>query len=374
MRTVSFNQGFRSAVGRLIFFLATMSLEFSCNGTSLTWDPNGGTAPNPSDGGGIWLTASNWWNGSTNVNGTWTGATPDSAVFGAGISGSYMVALGSISASNVTFNTSGYTLSGGSLALIAPPSGNNLTVVNNVNATINSSIVQGGGTTWFTGSGATLTLGGGGFNAAGNFIWTGGGTNNIAAGIYTPAVLWLQNINVNQVGGTNAPGSTLFVGYGGNCNYTINGSSAAVTVASGQRVTIGRGGTTGTVSLTNGAISLSANGTLFMSQDSSSVSVLNVAGGVLNGASAVLDLNAGATSTGGSATVNISGGIATISTIQIGNSTSAYNAGTSGNLNVSGGTLYVGAGGIIGNTNAGGYMPSSSIITLSGGTVGAKAN
>src|SRR5260221_679146 len=84
---------------------------------TLTWDANGATAPNPSDGSGTWLTASNWWNGTNNVSGAWTGSAPDIAVIGAGAAGGYNVTLGAISASNVIFNTSGYSLAGGSLAL-----------------------------------------------------------------------------------------------------------------------------------------------------------------------------------------------------------------------------------------------------------------
>src|SRR5258706_14547706 len=102
----------------------------------LTWDANGTTAPNPSDGSGNWLTTSGWLNGSGNVNGTWTSGNPVIAFFGAGISGDYVVTLGggSIYASNVTFTTSGYTLANGSLRL-STSSGTNLIVSNNIAAT-----------------------------------------------------------------------------------------------------------------------------------------------------------------------------------------------------------------------------------------------
>ena len=65
----------------------------------------------------------------------------------------------------------------------------NLIVGNVVTATINGPVTQGNGATWSLGSGAILNLGGGGFNASGNFVWKGGGTVNLTAGNYTPGVL-----------------------------------------------------------------------------------------------------------------------------------------------------------------------------------------
>src|SRR5258708_4695513 len=63
---------------------------------TLSWDFNGATAPNPADGSGNWLTANDWWNSGAGVNsnGNWTATGPDSAVFGAGTSGTYAVNLG----------------------------------------------------------------------------------------------------------------------------------------------------------------------------------------------------------------------------------------------------------------------------------------
>src|SRR5262249_49147900 len=150
-------------------------------------------------------------------------------------------ALGAVSASNLIFSTSGYTLTGGSLALSAT-SGTNLVVSNNVTAAINSTVTQGNGVTWSIGSGANLSLGGGGFNASGNFIWKGGGTVNFTAGTYTPGVLWLQNVNVNQITGALNPSADVLLGYAGNCTYTMSNSLATMTVA--NRLLVGRAGNT----------------------------------------------------------------------------------------------------------------------------------
>lgn len=354
--------------------LVVAMAAFQGRAAMLTWDANGVTAPNPSDGAGAWLTSNNWWNGSGNVNGIWTGTTPDSAIFGAGAAGDYAITLGTINASNVVFNTSGYLLSGGSL-LLSASSGTNLVVSNNIVATINSSVTQGGGATWSIGSGATLNLGGGGFIASGNFIWKGGGTVNLMAGAYTPAVLWLQNIAVRQAGCRVSPSADILLGYAGNCDYTINDSLAAITVP--NRLLAGRAGSTGTLNLQDGSISASGSGggpAVSFGYDGSSKGVLNQSGGRLTVTPGqTLYVNYGASSSGGSGTVNLSGGVLTASTIQFGNASAAYNANTFATLNVSGGTLYLGAGGLIGSTNTGG-LPGKVSIAFSGGVVGASAD
>src|SRR5882724_13443979 len=105
----------------LIVLIEAICFAIGCKATTLTWDANASATPNPSDGGGSWLTAGNWWDGSTSVNGNWTTPNPDSAVFGAGVAGVYVVSLGgnNLTASNVTFNTSGYVLTNGTLTLPA---------------------------------------------------------------------------------------------------------------------------------------------------------------------------------------------------------------------------------------------------------------
>lgn len=348
-------------------------LAFRCLGANLTWDATGVTPPNPSDGSGTWLTVSNWWNGATNVNGNWTATTPDSAVFGAGTSGNYTVTLDSIYASNVTFNTSAYALSGGSLTLMG---GADLAVASGVSAAIASPISQGANATWNLGSASSLTLSGGGFSSGGNFVITGGGTNAIAAGTYAPSVLWLQNVAVNQTGGSVSSGGDTFIGYAGNTVYTLNGGAASLSV--GGKFVFGRGGNTGILNLQNGSVA--ANGpntsgqpTAGVGFDSSSVGILNLAGGAFTvAAGKVLYVNYGATSSGGSGTVNLSGGTLVAPAIQFGNSSSAYNANTFANFIVSGGAAYVGSGGLAPNPNGG--LPGNLNISLSGGVMAATAS
>jgi len=359
---------------RLVWVIGVaLSLTGNSPAASLTWDANGAALPNPLDGSGVWLTVSNWWDGATNRNGNWTATAPDSAVFGAGTAGNYTVTMASLYASNVTFNTSGYTLAGGSLTLAG---GSDLAVAGGVNATINGAISQGSSAVWNLGAGATLTLGGGGFTGGGNFVISGGGTNNITGGTYAPAVWWLQNVTVNQTNGAVQVAADAFDGYAGNTEYTLNGSQAALSV--GGKFVMGRGGNTGIFTLQNGSVA--ANGpntsgqpTVGIGFDGSSEGILNISGGTFTVASGkVLYLDYGATSLGGGGSVNLSGGTLVTPAIQFGNASSAYNPNTYARLNVSGGTLSVGSGGLVANPYGG--LPGSTSIGLSGGVVSATAN
>ena len=132
------------ALGFTIFSLLT------AQGQTLTWDATS-SATGPSDGSGTWQTSGDWWNGATTAS--WAGG--DAAIFGAGTNGAYLVSLGgaTVSASNVTFNASGYTLTNGSLTLQAT-SGNVLTAAAGVAATILTHVTTTTGSTFSIGSGA----------------------------------------------------------------------------------------------------------------------------------------------------------------------------------------------------------------------------
>src|SRR6516164_4253943 len=72
--------------------MGTIFFAFSGQAQALTWNP-AKNASGPSDGSGSWLASQVWWNGTGNVNGTWTGATSSGAIFGAGTPGDYTVTL-----------------------------------------------------------------------------------------------------------------------------------------------------------------------------------------------------------------------------------------------------------------------------------------
>jgi fibronectin-binding autotransporter adhesin len=123
---------------------------------TLYWDPTG-TLSSSGNGSGAWdtNTTANWWiSGSSDT--TWTDTTgTDMAVFG-GTAGAYTVTVaGNDTANAITFNATGYTLTGGALTL----AGTTPTITANAAATINSAIsVSGTGGLTKVGSGA-LTLG-----------------------------------------------------------------------------------------------------------------------------------------------------------------------------------------------------------------------
>ena len=137
------------------------------------WDSNGGAAG--SGGTGTWDTVSPYWNAAADgVAGpfyTWDNTAIDSAIF-AGTPG--IVTLGGpITANALTFNTAGYTLTGGTLTL----AGATPAITTNSDATVDSTIAGSAG---FTKAGsAALTL-----NGANTFtgdVTVTGGTFNVAS-------------------------------------------------------------------------------------------------------------------------------------------------------------------------------------------------
>src|SRR5262245_34857464 len=91
----------------------------SAQAADLVWD-NDGATPGNADGGGTWdLTLPNWWNGSTNV--AWTNlATPNNAYFGTGDPGGVVTLATAITVDDLSFQNTGYTLTGATLTLGGP--------------------------------------------------------------------------------------------------------------------------------------------------------------------------------------------------------------------------------------------------------------
>ncbi|HZF00350.1 MAG TPA: autotransporter-associated beta strand repeat-containing protein [Methylomirabilota bacterium] len=351
---------------------STNSLEVSVTpvaastSTTFTWDANGTTAPNPGDGSGNWSSASQWWDGS--VNQTWVDGKR--AIFGAGTPGNYLVDLGSgsIIASNMVFNTSGYTLTNGLLTL---SSSTPITVNAGVTATLKNPVVNGAGGTIQVNSGATLIFAGGA-SLSGTTVFAGSGTVDLNSGTFNGGNLtFWQQTPVTQEAAT-LTAARIMVAYSGNCTYTINSPSAqATSTGGGGDSFIGRGGSAGTWDLKQGAVTLtSANGgNLRAGYDGTSKGTLMVEGGTFNLGTNILYINHGATSSGGAGTVNLSGGTITAGSLQFGGG-GTFSSGSTAALNVTGGTMLVGSGGI--SKNALGTLTNT--ITLSGGTIGATSN
>jgi fibronectin-binding autotransporter adhesin len=268
----------------------------------------------------------------------------DAAVFGAGTNGTYLVNLGgsAIYATNVTFNTSGYTLTNGSLTLEAS-SGNVITVATGVAATILTPVTNTAAVSFSVGSGATLSLAGGG-NFPGNTIATGGGTIDFHAGTFSGVnfVFWLQTPATQEAATITT--ARVLVGYAGNSTYTINSPAAQlICTGGGANNDVGRGGSAGTLILEQGTVNLTASGNqLRLGYDNSSGSkgTLTVEGGTFNLGANTIYINYAGTGANNAGTVNLSGGTLTTAAIQFGNG-GTYSAGSTASLNVSGGTLYM---------------------------------
>jgi fibronectin-binding autotransporter adhesin len=188
----------------------------------LTWDPAlNGSSTGGSGGAGTWtLSTANWYNGTSDVGWLDNSANGTNAAVFADIAGT--VALNtSLSASNLLFNTTGYTLSGsGSLTL---------------SGGINASALSSGSTTvsvplllpaaqqlWQVGSGATLAV-----NSALTRS-TGASVDFSAAGIITGTSPVLANDTTGMMGAWATVGDT--VGTGANwASNSVSGGIVAYT-------------------------------------------------------------------------------------------------------------------------------------------------
>ena len=151
-----------SIVKRAIATTLLCGLLLSCRrglqAATVFWDPTGTFGSN-GGGSGTWNTNSTnaWWLSGGTADTPWTDVTgTDTAVFG-GPAGAYAVTVsGSNVANGLTFNSAGYTLSGGTITL----AGTAPAITANASATINSRIVLSGSQTWTTAAGQTLGIGG----------------------------------------------------------------------------------------------------------------------------------------------------------------------------------------------------------------------
>jgi autotransporter-associated beta strand protein len=200
----------------------------------LIWDADPATA-GIQEGGGIWNTSNaNWSTGAANVS--WTNDPPNDAVFGggAGTAGTISIAT-DITTNSLTFNTTGYTITGSPLNLAGPST---FSAASGVTATITSSIVSGTGLAK-TGAGTVLL-------AASNTNLTGPVTVNGG----TLAVDGNQNFNRLPVN------AAIVINNGG--TFEIRGVNALDSAGDAADVTIAAGGSLRIVS--GGSAAIGANG------------------------------------------------------------------------------------------------------------------
>ena len=389
---------------------AALLLTPGGKGQSLTWNPSQ-NAGGPSDGSGSWLTSGVWWNGTANINGTWTGTAPNGAILGAGTPGNYSVTLSSPAiATNVTFNTSGYTLTGSPLAIIAAGGTPGITVDAGVTNQIALVLTNSSGWEISLAANSQMTLSGGIGSSSGNTSVVGNGP--------TSSLLDITNGTCNESGTFDISGVTMNISGGhsvvNNPSRVDIGRSAAATVnvITGGQLNANTGiqndpnanlqisrGQPGTLNVqSNGIVSTTCNsanpgGNLAVLPDSSSQAALNLLpGGTVNigtgpGGSPgmnssnlrsliILGGNNSTSNTtfssSASGVVNISGGTVTALGIQFGSSGGIYSANPTAQFNLTNGMVYLGSGGVNPGTSVTGFV--SPTISLAGGTLGAMAN
>jgi autotransporter-associated beta strand protein len=386
----------------------TSALTVVSHAAALTWDTANGDGPTVTEGSGNWnLTAENTvWNDGTTPNLFWnqTSATDGSntATF-AGADGTpnqYVVTLAAqMAAESVTFNSSGYQLTGSTLALMpSTTTSGSISVAAGKTATINSILRYAHNTsaTVSIATGATLNLGGG-TTSANNPQWqvNGGGTLNLTAGTFTNNIGNFNNPFINLTAGTHAitPGNSNGVNIGNaagqSVNYTVSGTG---TLSVNNNATTGTGtgpswlrlgfGDTGLNEAklsvaTGGTVNIGNNkyGELQISGSATSNGKLDVQGGNVNVFAGVAAANKiylfkNGSNAGYTSTMIQSGGTVTANGIQFGGATGTYDPDSSASLTLSGGSLYIGAQGVT-LGSAASTLPAD--IQLLGGTLGASA-
>jgi autotransporter-associated beta strand protein len=178
---------------------AILSILSSASAATVTWDANAATA-SQTDGAGAWLTADQWWNGSSNV--TWTSG--DDAVFGNGGAGGAVTLDSGTTVGSITFNsfTGTYTLG---------TAGQTITLSNGITknsgsgaATIISPITLGAAQSWTNNSASLLTIGTGAVTNAGYLLTIGGtGNTSVSSAIGGSGGLTKNGAGTLTLSGTN---------------------------------------------------------------------------------------------------------------------------------------------------------------------------
>jgi autotransporter-associated beta strand protein len=263
---------------------------------TVTWDADGTTTTgSATDGGGAWLGASQWWNGS---NVTW--ASGDDAVFGAGGTGGAVTLSAPTGASSLMFNTfsgtyalgtSGQALTLGSGGLTMNADAGNVTLVspvtlgaaqswtNNSSSLLAAALVANGGN--------LLTVAGSGnslldvVSGAGGLAKSGSGTLTLSGA-------------TSYTGGTIVSGGTLTLATGAVSGFWDGVIGGSLTVSNGATVnatrtwSLGAGGPNSPqpatrsvtdITLTGGTLNITSGGV----QGGMSPTTITMTGGALTG-------------------------------------------------------------------------------------------
>ena len=327
----------------------------------LYWDPDQNAANNNIStaaglgGAGTWASAGAacWYNPSTGTDVVWNNANNDSAVFW-GTAGT-VTGSGSVTASSLSFRTTAYTMTGGTLAL---PTGGTTVTVSTGTATISSTI---------TGSNAIAKDGAGTLTLSGTNSYTGGTTINGGNLVFssTSALPTTGTVLINAGGALNVTGAYTTVATWLSSGRISTSSTGALALTAANSAAISMGSYTGlslgaTGSYTYGG-TLTPNGTTYR---------LGGGGGTLT----VSSVLSGARSLVASGNLTLTG-------------TNTYSGGTTingGNMVFSSssalpttGTILINAGGVLNVTGAyttvATWLSSGRISTSSTGTLALTA-
>jgi autotransporter-associated beta strand protein len=258
-------------------------------GAALTWDlVDDGAAITP--GSGTWdLSTANWNNGTNNVAWVNVGGTNGSDAVFAGADGSYAVNVGqAINAVGLIFSNSGYTLSGTSAQTITLAG--QLSVAGGKTATIGNNVTVTRGAAYNVQGGGTLNIDAGGVvTGTGNPLAILTRTNVLPGGTLGTTGGTGIAISVNSVltvqGGTVAPGGLLVIANAVNSTGTVTLSSGAVSLASASGGLRVAGGSATNVTNTNAVFNLDGGvlttPRIFTGVGASAVGTFNFNGGTL---------------------------------------------------------------------------------------------
>jgi len=371
------------------FTLLVCQLE-STQAASFYWDTDTSTAGNNVDGTGLggagaWdLTTSNWWNGAALA--LWPNTSADTAIFSAPMAllpTLRTVTLSSgITAGQLSFLRSGYTLTGGSLTLAG--SSPTLRASLGESVTINSQILGTGG----------LTMLGGGTIRLGNNANAYTGTTTISNGslVITDEGALGTDLSAIVVTGFNPVlTSTNLRGFGGG-SLVLDGTGGGITftrdlLLQGQGPISDRGATL----MSTGVNTLSGIVTMGAPYVTTNLSTRIIAAdgtlnftGTLNvlGTAATTISSLGGTNQAGASFYNISGVLAGSGTLEASGGGTLYlhptdSSGFSGTIRVSGSAasgqsvVRINSAGVLGTRTAG---TTSAVLDLNGGVLAVLMN
>lgn len=264
----------RRVLTLLCLSATTIGLLLPCpaSAVQMYWDTSTETGIQAGDGTWSSSTDARW---STDVAGSnplsmWTSAADDAVFY---TSGTSAVTVTSVAANNLTFSGTGYTLSGGAIAMGAGG------ITANESATINSTLSLGSSQTWSVADGKTLSIG----QAA--YIGSGVTLTKTGAGALAASDNWIRvGSDASGTGTMNIENGTvqsglLLLAAGGSTNCT-----GVLNISGGQMITwgdlyVGWNGN-GTVNQTGGTVHVGTN-LLFCTDVSNSTGTYNLNGGTL---------------------------------------------------------------------------------------------